>query len=85
MYLRDHPLCEMCQANGRATVATLVDHIVEIEDGGAELDMDNLMSLCTRCHASKTKRMAVARSRGEEAVSSLVEELMVVRGHIMPL
>ncbi|BBO81192.1 hypothetical protein DSCO28_17580 [Desulfosarcina ovata subsp. sediminis] len=80
MYLRDHPLCELCQSKGRATVATLVDHVHEIEDGGAELAMNNLMALCTRCHASKTKRMAVARSHGEEVVSSLVGELMMGRG-----
>ena len=27
-FLRDHPLCRMCQANGIVTAATLVDHII---------------------------------------------------------
>jgi 5-methylcytosine-specific restriction endonuclease McrA len=31
-----------------------VDHIIEIQDGGAEFDWDNLQSVGTECHKTKT-------------------------------
>ena len=49
-YLRQHPICERCEVDGRVTAATLVHHIVELKDGGARLDHDNLMALCNDCH-----------------------------------
>ena len=55
MYRRAHPLCEECLKQGRTTPAALVDHIVEIEDGGARLDPENLQSLCFACHNRKTE------------------------------
>ena len=54
MHLRAEPLCRICAAQGRVTVATLVDHVQPIADGGERLDDDNLQSLCARCHAKKT-------------------------------
>lgn len=50
MYLRQHPLCEMCLAEGKATPATLVHHIQPIAQGGNALDTINLKALCQRCH-----------------------------------
>ncbi len=50
-YIAGHPLCEMCGAPG-----TLVDHIQELKDGGEELDPANSMTLCSRCHAKKTRK-----------------------------
>lgn len=49
------PLCEDCLAAGRLMSVDVVDHVVEIKYGGRPLDMDNLKSLCHRCHAKKTK------------------------------
>lgn len=46
---RDDRQCLNCGAP-----ATEVDHIVEIQDGGAEFDLANLRSLCHACHACKT-------------------------------
>lgn len=34
-FLAKHPLCVMCQAEGRVTAATVVDHIVPHRLGGA--------------------------------------------------
>ena len=62
LQLKQEPLCRMC---GRP--ATLVDHIVEIRDGGAKLDFSNLQSLCHSCHNKKT---ALAKSR-RGAIKSL--------------
>lgn len=36
--------------------AVIVDHVVELKDGGAELSPDNSMSLCRSCHNKKTAR-----------------------------
>ena len=52
--LKVEPLCEPCQANGRTTAASEVDHIVPLNDGGARLAWRNLQSICRECHASKT-------------------------------
>ena len=40
----------------RRAYRPMVDHIVPINKGGAPLDMDNLQSLCSHCHAAKTAR-----------------------------
>ena len=53
-YLAQHPLCEMCEREGRQTIATMVDHVTEIKDGGALTDEENAQSLCSKCHAMKT-------------------------------
>lgn len=48
-YIARNPLCALCGDPGR-----MVDHIVELKDGGAELDESNCQTLCTRCHQLKT-------------------------------
>ena len=48
-YRAKHPVCEMCGRTGSA----LVDHIHPIQQGGAQLDEDNMQALCMRCHARK--------------------------------
>lgn len=53
-YIRKHPLCELCEREGRLTPAKMVDHILEIKDGGALTSEENAMSLCWKCHAVKT-------------------------------
>lgn len=49
-YLMRHPLCEIC----RREVATVVDHIKPINQGGAPLDERNFQALCARCHNKKS-------------------------------
>lgn len=49
-YLRRHPLCEDCLAEGKTTPAVMVHHIVAIKAGGARLDPGNLRSQCTAHH-----------------------------------
>lgn len=46
--LMQNPLCEICGA-----VAQVVDHIKPIKDGGDWMAIDNLQSLCVRCHNVK--------------------------------
>lgn len=49
-YISLHPICSAC---GRA-IATVVDHIIPINQGGAPLDERNFQSLCASCHNKKS-------------------------------
>lgn len=56
-YLMQHPLCEMCEKDGKVNEATEVHHIVPISNANDELGMkelgynpNNLMALCEECH-----------------------------------
>lgn len=53
-YMGKHPLCEQCEREGRLIPADMVDHVIEIKDGGALTSEENAMSLCWKCHALKT-------------------------------
>lgn len=58
--LRQDPLCCVHQLRGHTVPATVVDHIVPVGiDPAKRLDLDNLRSLCERCHNEHT-----ARTRG---------------------
>ncbi len=48
-YIKQHPLCERCLAEGRCVPADLVHHKKTLSDGGTH-DESNLMSLCCSCH-----------------------------------
>lgn len=50
---RDCGQCVHCLELGRATIATEVDHIIGIAQGGTHDDA-NLQSLCHDCHSTKT-------------------------------
>jgi 5-methylcytosine-specific restriction enzyme A len=49
--LYDHPICQHCDS----VLATEVDHIKPIEQGGDAWALANLQALCARCHGRKTK------------------------------
>ncbi len=50
-----NPLCEQCQKNGLIVAAAEVHHIIEIsEDPDLALDINNLESLCKRCHSQES-------------------------------
>ena len=56
-YLREHPLCVMCQANGHVTAATVVDHIVPHRGEQALfLRRSNWQSLCAMHHSRDKQR-----------------------------
>jgi 5-methylcytosine-specific restriction protein A len=55
-HIKAHPLCCMCEREGRIVEATVVDHIVPIAvDPSRRLDPTNLQSLDDQCHAIKTQ------------------------------
>ncbi len=51
--LSAQPLCVACQRAGRLTVASELDHIVALVNGGGN-EEENLQSLCAPCHVDKT-------------------------------
>jgi 5-methylcytosine-specific restriction protein A len=53
-YIGKHPLCELCEREGRLTPTDMVDHIVELKDGGALTTEKNAMAMCWKCHGIKT-------------------------------
>lgn len=55
LHLQQHPLCRICEADGRTELATEVDHI-KPHRGILDLlfDRANLQSLCKSCHSRKT-------------------------------
>jgi 5-methylcytosine-specific restriction protein A len=48
--LAAHPLCQLCQQEGRLTPATLVHHKVKLTDGG-DNSPENLVACCQECHS----------------------------------
>lgn len=58
-----NPFCEVCEKNGIMNSADVVDHIIEIEDGGGAFKWDNLMSMCHHHHNEKTQREKRKRQR----------------------
>tara|TARA_R100001163_G_scaffold63795_1_gene56503 strand:- start:764 stop:1060 length:297 start_codon:yes stop_codon:yes gene_type:complete len=52
--LDKNPLCVHCLDNDMVKPADVVDHIIPIKKGGAELDESNLQGLCHSCHNKKT-------------------------------
>jgi len=60
--LAKEPLCRHCFERGRLVQATHADHIIEISDGGAVYDIDNLQSLCKSCHSAKTLKERARRN-----------------------
>lgn len=57
-FLREHPLCAMCEDGGRLTPASIVDHKVP-HRGDQDLfwDESNWQSLCGNCHNSHKQRL----------------------------
>lgn len=47
------PLCVMCEAQGRVTLATQRDHIVPLAEGGQDT-AGNTQGLCHDCHEGKS-------------------------------
>lgn len=58
LVLREQPLCPICEAQGRISASTRLDHIVPISEGGSD-DRSNLQGLCEPCHDEKTQREAL--------------------------
>ncbi len=57
-FLRKHPLCVFCERQGRATLATVVDHIEPHRCDKAKFwDRANWQPLCKPCHDGAKQRL----------------------------
>ena len=55
LFLKEHPLCAFCRAEGKIVPATVVDHIIPHRgDHRLFWDQTNWESLCKECHDKKT-------------------------------
>lgn len=61
---RDNGLCQECKRKGKATSATIVDHIFPLHLSGSDHD-SNKQLLCKPCHDKKSKQEGAARSSGD--------------------
>lgn len=52
--LAREPLCRPCAQEGRASIATIRDHVVPLAEGGCEDTCDNEQPICQPCHQAKT-------------------------------
>jgi hypothetical protein len=61
--LHDHPLCEHTDSDGTecGLIATVVHHRVDLADGGAPRDPQNLTSLCKSHHDQITRARQLAQ------------------------
>lgn len=56
LQLHRFPLCAECERKGVATPGKVADHITPINEGGEPLSLENLQTLCDRCHNQKSAR-----------------------------
>ena len=63
-YLQAHPLCERCEAEGYVRSAVDLHHLVPVETGKTQQEMErlafdihNLRALCIPCHIATHKEM----------------------------
>ena len=66
LFLQANPLCKMCEAAGRTSLATLTDHIVPHRgDETLFFDEANFQPLCAPCHdGAKAELENKGRIRG---------------------
>ena len=56
-----YPVCAHCLQKGITTPADVVDHIIELKDGGAQLRVENTESLCHAHHNAKSLKERMKR------------------------
>ena len=57
-FLQRHPTCCI---EGCSLLATDIDHIIGLHDGGLRFDPGNCRPMCHRCHSQRTARDQVPR------------------------
>ena len=62
-FRREHPLCQLCDDDGRVEPATDIHHIVGIMQApDRALDESNVVALCRDCH----QRIEVMNKKGQQ-------------------
>ena len=66
LQLKAHPLCQICQARGALTAASVVDHVKPHKGDWNLFVLGELQSLCKTCHDS-SKRFFELRGYSNDA------------------
>ena len=74
LFLSMHPLCVVCEDEGRTRAANEVDHIVPLFNGGAD-DETNLQGLCEDCHKAKTRADLGQGTKGADVTGAPTDPL----------
>jgi 5-methylcytosine-specific restriction enzyme A len=88
-FLREHPLCRMCVAEGHVVPATVADHVVpkeRHEDAVAVIDDPerDLQALCRRHHAAKSFREGSVRRATARMAGALAGGVPRAQGQLVP-
>jgi len=59
---RDRHVCQECGRELRRYENGSYHHVVEVNEGGGQLGLDNIQTLCPGCHAAKTAEYAARRA-----------------------
>ena len=62
LQLRMHPLCALCEPQGRITAAQVADHVIPHHNDATLFWQGALQSLCLSCH-NRTKKVMEAGGR----------------------
>ena len=85
--LREHPVCQWCEREGRVSMSRECHHIVEAESGRNEAEVrdlmfrrSNIVALCHACHARYHKEQryhstAKVKQRQEERKAQWRDEM----------
>lgn len=75
---RDHHECQMCKKNSKVNkivFANTVHHIKEVKDRpDLAMDLDNLISLCRKCHEEIHERLDKANEKRKKVSKFMNEE-----------
>lgn len=76
--IREHPLCQQCEAEGRITASRCVHHVVPVESATTEAEAmqlcfrrTNCIALCYQCHADIHK---AERSHSKEKIAERTQQ-----------
>lgn len=68
-YRAEHPLCEVCDLEGRTTATAHCHHIIKIADApDLRLEWTNLLSVCELCHERVEVNIELARKAKQRSV-----------------
>lgn len=70
-FAAENPLCRHCHDYEIITAGYIVDHIIEIEDGGQPFEWSNLQHLCQSCHNAKTAREKIKRKNRKSGIQKI--------------
>ena len=64
-HIERNPVCQWCLEEGKVNYKDkiIIDHIIEIKDGGDRLNQDNLQTLCLPHHNQKTNWAKAKRKK----------------------